>query len=195
MAAESRWPRSLEYERRVLVAGRLRPGERRIGNRWRSPTRECQLTLFPVDAATALAEAGVSCDDVKRWTESGWLSEELASAEKLDSPHLLEIAFVRDIARSGISDAQITQLLSRIKKPYWYDSGMVAYSFLYGWVQLPIFFEENEVRAFIDDFIEDWIDEKRKTDPSRLEEVQGLIVEALERVDEPDEADEEAEEE
>ena len=180
------WPKSLEYERGILVAGRLRPTERRIAGGWRSPTKECQLTFFPVDEPTALAEAGVSCDDLKRWTEAGWLSGDLLQGRKYDNPQLLELAFIRDIARSGLSDAQINSLLAQLSKPYYYDSYTIAYSFLYGWVRLPIFFEEKQIHEILDDFIEQWIQDTSRTDPDRLDYLRILIVKALDSVSNAD---------
>jgi hypothetical protein len=188
---EIRWPKPFEYERQILVAGRLSPGERRITGGWRVPQRENEVTFSPVDGSTALTEAGVSRDELTRWHKSDWISEELATTEKFDRPQLFELAFVRDVVRSGLSDAQITYLLGQLPKPYWYDSSQVAYSFHYGWVQLPLFFEEKTVRDTIDTFIEDWIREKMRTDPDRLESVQEFISDALENahvsdIDEPE---------
>jgi hypothetical protein len=177
---ENNWPNLLQYEQQILVAGRLSPSEKRIGNGWRSPTLERQVTFMPIDADAALAEAGVSRDDVNRWHDLEWASDDLTSKSAFDRPELAELAFIRDIARSGLSDAQITQHLSSLKKPYCYDSGLVAYSFLYGWVQLPIFYEVKEVKSFIDAFVEEWIKDIAQSDPSRLDDLVVCINEALE---------------
>lgn len=185
------WPPSLHLANRILVAGRLRPGEREITNQWRVPNRDMQLTLFLISAEEALADATVSRDDVERWCAAGWLSPKLLTASGYDQPDLFELAFVRDLARSGLSDAQIGRLLSQLPQPYSYDSTRVAYSFHYGWVELPLFYSEKEVKGMIDDFLEEWVVETAEQNPPRLVELQRLIEKTLDRRQAEEDEDEE----
>ena len=45
-----------------------------------------------------------------------------------------EIRFVRDVVRSGLSDAQIEYSFAQLPRPMDFDLAQVAYSFMLGWV-------------------------------------------------------------
>lgn len=144
---------------------------------------DSQLSLFPLDADIALAEATVSRDDLARWNTLGWISDALLTAEKFDTPEIRELTFVRDIARSGLPDALITQMLSSLRKPYRYEGSSVAYSFRYGWVEQALFYEENELFDVVGDHLADWVEHAATNHPQKLEELESLLADVRERME------------
>jgi hypothetical protein len=107
-----------------------------------------------------LARARVSLDELERWRAKGWISFDAAELETLDEPLLHEIMFVRNLARSGLPDAQIDGLLRELEPPYRYDPTRTAYSFAFGWVQIPALPEDSEVDVFFREHMSTWVFEK-----------------------------------
>ena len=122
-------------------------------------TRKDQLDLFPRDMDRALAIARVSLDDRRRWHELGWLSSDVYEADTLSEPAWHEIIFVRNLARSGLSDEWITQSLEELEPPYRYHPIRTAYSFALGWVQIPPITEDG-IDDFVSGYLPGWIAEK-----------------------------------
>lgn len=116
-----------------------------------------QLDLFGTGRDRVLARGGVSIDEVERWRARGWISFDIREVHSLDEGRTCELWFVRNIARSGLSDIQIDSFLSELEKPYLYDPIRMAYSFVYGWVQCPLVPSTADRDAYIEEKLEDWI--------------------------------------
>jgi hypothetical protein len=93
-----------------------------------------------------------------------------------DDPKILELHFVRDVVRSGLSDAQITQLFEQCPKPHSFDPERTAFSFRYGLVQAIPPAEPDEPEAVIEAHLDSWIEE---CDEARLKALHDQIVERL----------------
>ena len=124
---------------------------------WWRPIQKTETTMFKSPVDTVLAECHVSRDDLRRWRESKWISFDVDSEIELDEPEYCEICFVRNLARSGLADAQIAELLDKLPKPYRYDPCRVAYHFGFGWVQ-PIKIVEKDPFDVVADTLVDWFD-------------------------------------
>lgn len=143
---------------------------------WQRPILDTQPTLFPQPAAEVLAELHVSFDDAQRWSKVGWLSFEAIGRTEIDEPEQRELRFVRNIARSGLSDSQVNQLLSQLRKPYCYDPESTAYHFRYGWVS-PRWSHPFPV---IEQHLTNWIDYLVSVgDLGPLDDLRGYIDEQL----------------
>lgn len=101
---------------------------------WSRPTPDMQSTLFSDPIDQVLASLQVSRDDVKRWQAKGWISFDIDDMNVLDWTHFSEIEFIRNIARSGLLDAQLNSLLKELPKPYRFKREKIAYHFTSGWV-------------------------------------------------------------
>ncbi len=124
---------------------------------WQRPRREDQLDLFMRPTEEILALACVPPDDLARWKALRWLSAETATAARMHESEVWELCFIRNLARSGLSDTQVADLLAELPKPYRYDPIRTAYSFALGWVQRPPIPTSDEVDGFIRKHIEEWI--------------------------------------
>ena len=122
--------------------------------------RTSQLDLYQRNREEVLAIARVSLDDLERWRAKGWISFDAAEFETLDEPLLHEIVFVRNLARSGLPDAQIDGLLRELVSPYRYDPTRTAYSFAFGWVQIPALPDSSEVDVFFREHMSTWVFDK-----------------------------------
>jgi len=148
---------------------------------WFKPARprlDEQGSLFTISLEVALVRMKVSPDEFNRWHLHGWISFAFAPMElnDPDDQKILEIAFVRDVVRSGLSDAQITQLLDRFPKPASFDPDTTVFSFRYGLVQVAPPDEPEDPSAVIESNLKDWI---RECDRDRLTELHDQIVERL----------------
>lgn len=92
-----------------------------------------QRTLFSRPTGEALAEMKVSPDDFQRWHSMSWISFNLKETDVIEQPQENEVRFVRNLARSGLSDAQINHLLQELPKPYSFY-GEPTFHFEYGWI-------------------------------------------------------------
>jgi hypothetical protein len=85
--------------------------------------------------------------------------------------------FVRNLARSGLPDAQIDGLLREFEPPYRYDPSRTAYSFAFGWVQIPALPDDREVDAFFREHMSTWVFEKAlRGEFALLEELRDTIM-------------------
>ena len=147
---------------------------------WHRPTQILQRTLFPYPAEEALARASVSRDDIERWRELDWISFAVDALTTLDDPELSELLFIRNIARSGLSDEQIDTFLEELPKPYRYDPQRTAYNFAWGWVEAPAIPGTCHVDAFIEEHLSHWIAEKAEEgDSDRLHHLLSEVFEKL----------------
>jgi hypothetical protein len=154
-------------------------------------TRPCPLTgfevgLFRVTLPETLAKQGVSLDELRRWHDNGWLSFNDKLTGELDEfgdPRIFEIQIVRDIVRSGLSDAQVEVLLSKLPKPFAFNPDALAFSFRHGWVQVAPPIEIPDPDEVIEEHIDDWI---VSCCESTLEDLRDKIEEALKACAEDD---------
>ena len=135
-----------------------------------------------------LVDLSVSRDDVRRWQKNGWISFDVDSENELDLPYSWEIEFVRNLARSGLSDPQVSRFLTDLPKPYRFKPETVAYHLIYGWV-CPCQDDPDDV---ISENLDDWLSslaESRQL--GRLQTLRDRIDELLENLGEEDETSEE----
>jgi len=124
---------------------------------WERPERRAQLDMFAEPRDRILALAGVSIEEMERWRAFGWISFDVRDVPSLDEGRWSEMCFVRNIARSGLSDIQISCFLEELDPPYSYDALRTAYSFAYGWVQLPIMPTDDQKDAYLQKHLSSWI--------------------------------------
>ena len=125
-----------------------------------SPITDVQCCLFRVSLAAALARLGVSLDDLRRWHGQGWLSFDEKITDEMnefDAPRIFEIQIVRDIVRSGLTDAQIEVLFAKLPKPFAYNPDTLAFSFRHGWVHVIPPVEIPEPSEVIEEHMDAWI--------------------------------------
>jgi hypothetical protein len=124
--------------------------------------RQLELDLDSTERDWYLAIAGISLDDLDRWRAKGWVSFDARGVERLTKPMMNEVVFIRNLAQSFLSDAQVDALLKELEKPYQYDPTRLAYSFAYGWVQPPPVLDAIEIDEFVESHLRGWIDYKVK---------------------------------
>lgn len=134
------------------------------------PDEAMQRNLFappPDELESVLVTLHISVDDLSRWHEHGWISFNSAIDERVEQGHVNELRFVRDVVRSGLSDAQIAALLDDLPRPMNFDPAMVAFSFSFGWVEaVPP--TEPEVSEFVEEHLDEWLEGLAESDPERL---------------------------
>lgn len=109
-----------------------------------------QGSLFTVPTGRWLADIGVSEDQLQRWRTLGWIdATNLPDALPENDPRQWRVELVADLARSGLSDHQISSLLCGL--PSGSDPDRLAYSFRHGWV-LPACEQDPDLHD-----IEEWI--------------------------------------
>src|SRR5256885_1763944 len=96
---------------------------------WLPPFQITQRSMFPRSLEEWLARAKLSKDEIRAWRQLGWISFDVDCLVHLDDPEFYEVIFVRNIARSGIPFALISEMLSKLPKPYSYDPILTAFSF------------------------------------------------------------------
>lgn len=132
-----------------------------------------QGTLFALksdEVKNVLVALSISADDLERWFERSWVSFELKVIDPIEEWHVNELRFVRDVVRSGLSDAQIEAMLADLPRPMNFDPAQVAYCFSLGWVQaIPA--SEPCVSEFMPEHFEEWLQELAEDDPARLVEL------------------------
>ena len=97
-----------------------------------------QPSLFVRRFDDWLAELEVSRDELKRWADRGWLSFDPDSVKEVSAfgdERVLEVQFIRDFSRSGLSDAQLLALADCAGTPLNFDPARVTWSFSHGWVE------------------------------------------------------------
>ena len=158
------------------------------------PSQNSQESLFKVSLESVLAQAKVSPDELNRWHSRCWISFVFGPIElnDHDDPKILELHFVRDVVRSGLTDAQITQFFDQCQKPHSFDPDRTVFSFRYGMVQVihPVEpdepdepDEQDEPNTVIEDYLDAWIEE---CDKARLTALHDQIGERLNNLEEDD---------
>jgi len=135
-----------------------------------------QLNLFPNGRDEMFARARVSIDDMARWQELGWISYDASVRETLEHHEVMEMVFIRDLARSGLPAAFVSELLADLPKPYAYDPATTAYSFSVGWVEAVI----PDLDDLVENHLEEWAQEKQvRNDEERLQDASTILMLAL----------------
>lgn len=144
------------------------------------PSSHNQESLFKRRFVDVLAELEVSPDDLARWHSYDWLSfdgQSIVEVDDVGDPRVWELTVIRDIVRSGLSDAHVRHLIGRLPKPAAIDPCRFAYSFRFGWIEgvLPVDPDPDElVEAHIDGWLEN-------QDLDRLRALQASIAELVRR--------------
>lgn len=160
------------------------PGQPAIPDSWCSPHPEVQLQLFGERVEDVLASTHVSRDDLRRWRESGWISFDVDELNEVQMPLVWEIEFVRNVARSGLSNAQISEFLLNLEKPYRFNPELVAFHFSFGWV-CP---QQHDPDDVVEQHLDEWLYSLAENgDFNRLEQLQDRVFLLLE--DRPEESD------
>ena len=118
-----------------------------------SPIERSQLTFFPEELSVVLVTLSVSEDELARWYGCGWVSFGPDRHTLLEQWDVNEIRFVRDVVRSGLSDAFVARLLEALPRPLNFSPDEVSYSFGLGWVMVAPAPEPNS-----DEIVEEWIE-------------------------------------
>jgi hypothetical protein len=150
-------------------------------NDWTKPRRydDGQGYLFRVSVDELLAKLRVSRDDARRWNAIGWLSFDVDDHKELEPPLEWELEFIRSLARSGLNDAQVNELLETLEEPYRYRPESIAYHFEHGWVSPPPAAEPFDV---VEETLDDWLESlAEEGDTDRLETLQDRIAVLLEQ--------------
>jgi len=124
---------------------------------WQRPHRLVQMSLFSHVRDEFLAAISVSLDEAVRWRKAGWLNFDPTSLNEFNDVQTSELSFVRELARSGLSDAMVSRLLQELEPPYTYNDHATAYHFQYGWVALPS--PLPSAYELIEERIEEWAEE------------------------------------
>lgn len=192
MTLPDKWP-LCEHDRLLLVAGQNVRGKK-LGTHWCVPYSNTGPTFMPVDTSCVLAEAKISVEQAERWFEKGWLSFSCREREALDQHHMAELVFVRSVAESLLSDTQVDAILGHLSKPYNYDCTRVAWSFMYGWVEMPIFYQKRNMDRIFEEHFDQWLRHLAVTGQrERIETLQDQIYDILEKLDEAEAAEEDEE--
>jgi len=134
-----------------------------------------QACLFAEPRNVGLASLFVSEDEIRRWHEAGWISEQAVTGELLHDYLVEEIEFIRDITRSGLSDGQISSLLRALGHgEFSYNGNEVAYSFRHGWVQIA----EPERPDFIE-FISECADDEDEISLDEILRAEEILKETI----------------
>ena len=149
---------------------------------WQQPQNldSSQAYLFGTPTDEVLARLRVSHDEAKRWLDRGWLSFNVEEVDELDPPCEFELQFIAELARSGLKDALVTDMLGSLQKPYRYNPYFIAYSFSQGWVS-PIRFRDSfEV---VDENVERWLKSlAEKGETQRLIDLHEVIASLLDEL-------------
>ena len=150
---------------------------------------QLQPCLFRSPFQKALVKMHISADEVARWHVRGWLSfgiKDTCELDDFDDPRVSELIIIRDVLRSGLSDAQIECLLDGLPRPISMDPDRLAYSFHHGWVEaIPA--EEPKPEVVIEECLGSWLEDG---DRERLVELRDRIEQMIERLIDDTEEDE-----
>lgn len=137
------------------------------------PTRDRQPCLFASRLPDALSALRVSVDELARWRSRGWVSFGVDHAGPIEEWHLNELRFVRDVMRSGLTDAQVDHLLGQLPQPTNFNCDAVAYSFSLGWVMVRPRPDYDEV---VNEHVDEWLGGlAEEADVPRLTELRDRI--------------------
>jgi hypothetical protein len=144
-----------------------------------TPVESAQCSLFPDELPVVLAALRVSEDALARWHKQGWVSFGPDRQTSLELQDVNEIRFVRDVVRSGLSDAYISELLEQLPRPLNFSPDEVAYSFSLGWVWAGAVPEPNPDET-VNEHVDDWLEELAANDNQiRLAELRDRIDQLL----------------
>jgi hypothetical protein len=125
----------------------------------------------------------VSYDEMAAWHQKNWLSFAPFTLSEFNEPERMEVLFLRGLARSGLSDAYIENLLrAGLQKPYCYDPCETFYSF--GdqcWISVP---PEPDPANITEEYIDE-LAELKEWD--KLRELQKKVAVILEAAEQPSE--------
>ncbi len=93
-----------------------------------------QKCLFSDSRDEALTRLRVSLDELVRWSEQNWVPCDARQLDEFTPEQEEHIAFIRDLIRSGLSDAQVKSLLGPLPMDGYLNPREMAFSFTYGWV-------------------------------------------------------------
>src|SRR5438552_1468778 len=97
-----------------------------------------QEALFISTLEEFIAEISVSEDELCSWHRKRWLSFNILTLAQYDEREHVEVHFIKGLARSGLSDAMMSRMLSSLEKPYCYDPSKTFFSFVENrWIGLP----------------------------------------------------------
>lgn len=119
------------------------------------------LFSFTLSRDEVAAMLMVPCDEMTAWYKNDWLSFDPSEIMDFSLSQRTEVAFMKDLARSGLSGAYVKRLLSAgLEKPYCYDPQDTLYSFgEHRWVARQSLPDPDDlIERFLDDLIEleDW---------------------------------------
>ena len=140
-----------------------------------SSAESAQGVLFADELPVVLAALRVSEDEHDRWCKHGWVSFGPGRQTALEPRDVNELRFVRDVVRSGLSDAYIAELFAQLPRPLNFSPDEVAYSFSLGWVWAgPA--PEPDPNEIVDEHVDEWLgDLAANEDQSRLTELRDRI--------------------
>lgn len=147
-----------------------------------------QRTLFPIDLAELRRRTSVSVDEMRRWRERGWLvGVEPGSDGPFEPAHEMEVRFVAALARSGLEDRQVDEVLSSLDPPYAYDPDCTMYSFESGtWFGIP---DDPDPYEIIEESLGAYLSELADDgNVQRLDEIRVEVARALERANDREES-------
>jgi len=140
-----------------------------------TPIENAQRVLFPDELPVVLAALRVSEDALGRWHTRGCVSFGPERRTALEPQDVNEIRLVRDVERSGLSDAYIGELLEQLPRPLNVSLDEVAYSFSLGWVWAgpeP----EPDPNDVVDQHVDVWLEDLAASENhSRLVELRDRI--------------------
>lgn len=123
-----------------------------------APHTKTQPSLFRISLDEALMRLRISPDELTRWHAKGWTSFGASGGldvDEFDDPKTWELCFVRDIVRSGLTDAQIAWLLETLPRPFAFNPDRIAFSFLHGWIEVvPCREPETSIDGVLDLWLE-----------------------------------------
>lgn len=140
-----------------------------------------QTSLFPASMWEVLAKLRVSYDELSRWHKREWLSFGPDDLDNLETQHVWEIRFVRDVVRSGLSDACIEELFKELPRPFNFNPEKISYNFSLGWVEII----EQDPYEIVEEYLEPWLDQLvSECDTEKLEYVVKVLQEFIAEVKE-----------
>lgn len=91
--------------------------------------------------------------EMQQWYQQGYLSFNPVELSEFDDRHIVEIAFLASILKSGLTESLIKQILEDLPKPYCYDPDRMFYSFYSKeWVTVPPI--EDIINLYLNDLAE-----------------------------------------
>ena len=140
-----------------------------------SSVESAQGSLFADELPVVLAALRVSEDALARWHKQGWVSFGPDRQSALEPQDVNEIRFVRDVVRSGLSDAYIAELFGQLPRPLNFCPDEVPYCFSLGWVMAgPT--PEPDVIEIMNEHVDDWLEHLAVSeDQDRLVELRNRI--------------------